>query len=75
MEKIKKKTIDKEEIRKKHYNLMMEFFQLNKISPRESVEAALTYFMSMLRRMDMSPEEVEWMFNMLAKAYREDEFE
>lgn len=74
MEKTDKPTDKRQERRDSQFNTMMEFFDLNEISPKEAVEASLTFLMSMLKRMKMTPEEVVVMFGLLSKAYAEDEF-
>jgi hypothetical protein len=74
MEKIGKPTDKSQERRDSQFNTLMEFFELNEISPKEAVETTITFLMSMLKRMKMTPEEVVLMFGLLSKAYAEDEW-
>jgi len=74
MEKIKKKANKAEEINKEQYNLMLEFFEMNEISPKQAMNLCLSFMMNTMKLLKMTPEEVVIMFGLLSKAYAEGEF-
>ena len=74
MEKIKKKANKAEEINKEQYNLMLEFFEINEISPKQAMNLSLSFMMNTMKLLKMTPEEVVIMFGLLSKAYAEGEF-
>ena len=74
MEKIKKKANKAEEINKEQYNLMLEFFEINEISPKQAMNLSLSFMMNTMKLLKMTPEDTVIMFGLLSKAYAEGEF-